>query len=344
LKILVIGKFLDSSKLTGVERSAIEGTNALAALQHNVCVLGNKDSKFIKFLDPAISVIHQPKSSNIISEIWKFSQNAKRLKADVIINFHSFPLLTKTKQFVCVHDLAFFFYRKMFTKNQILKLVTMHAALSFWPRVKVFCPSKQTQMDWAKVFPHARNRAYYLPWGIDHLASPQEYEKKNSTSDYLLTIGTIQPRKNYKLLIDLAKQLGDVKIKIVGKPGWLSDNIVNDLTAVDNIYLLSSIDDNMLVNLIDNSIGGIFTSLYEGFCFPVYEMNLRGKICLIPDNSAFKDCPKVNIVYRTNNLDSLVSAVSSLRKSSNRTKVFPSELSMLGWKNFAVNLQALFIK
>ena len=100
----------------------------------------------------------------------------------------------------------------------------------------------------------------------------------------------------------------------------------------------------MLVNLIDNSIGGIFTSLYEGFCFPVYEMNLRGKICLKPDNSAFKDCPKVNIVYRTNNLDSLVSAVSSLRKSSNRTKVFPSELSMLGWKNFAVNLQALFIK
>ncbi|MCY4145516.1 MAG: glycosyltransferase family 1 protein [Chloroflexi bacterium] len=96
--------------------------------------------------------------------------------------------------------------------------------------------------------------------------------------DYLLSVGTVQPRKNYSRVIEAvaaARQQGcDLHYAIAGGKGWLEDEMratIARLGAQPYVHLLGLADDADLPALYSGARALVMASLYEGFGLPALE-------------------------------------------------------------------------
>jgi glycosyltransferase involved in cell wall biosynthesis len=125
--------------------------------------------------------------------------------------------------------------------------------------------------------------------------------KDKDYSDFILSVGTIEARKNHILLYymmrDLIIRYGDNSpcLIIIGKPGWLSDNVMefmtNDPLVNKKIHILNSVEDNDLLDFYKKSLFTIYPSFYEGYGLPIAESFKMGKICVSSNSSSI---PEVN--------------------------------------------------
>lgn len=96
---------------------------------------------------------------------------------------------------------------------------------------------------------------------------------------YVLTVGTLEPRKNIKTLIQayamMAKTLRqEFQLVIVGGDGWLASDLpgfAHKLGLGDRVKFLGHIEENDLVVLFSLAELFVYPSLYEGFGLPVLE-------------------------------------------------------------------------
>lgn len=91
---------------------------------------------------------------------------------------------------------------------------------------------------------------------------------------YILSVGTIQPRKNLPVIFDALRQTGrDLLLVHVGRPGWLCEPIFEalDRSGVKDRVRLLSTTDTELAALYSGAVALVFPSLYEGFGLPCLE-------------------------------------------------------------------------
>lgn len=120
---------------------------------------------------------------------------------------------------------------------------------------------------------------------------PAMTEKRDSTAregilaqydlpdDYILYVGTIQPRKNLATLIEafhLLKQQRDIphKLVIVGRKGWLYDQLftrISELGLDGEIRFTGFVPDQELPYIYDRASVFVYLSLFEGFGLPPLE-------------------------------------------------------------------------
>lgn len=95
-------------------------------------------------------------------------------------------------------------------------------------------------------------------------------------SEYMLFVGTIEPRKNVSMLLEAYQQLQNPPpLVLVGRTGWLYEEIVKQIhQAQANGYAIiwrDDIRDEELVSLYQHAELLVLPSHYEGFGFPVLE-------------------------------------------------------------------------
>jgi len=95
---------------------------------------------------------------------------------------------------------------------------------------------------------------------------------------FMLTVGTIEPRKNLVRLLDALamthKKGVDVKLVIVGKRGWLDEEFfhaLEDHPYRESVQLLGYVPDDDLPRLYGAADICVVPSIYEGFGLPVLE-------------------------------------------------------------------------
>jgi glycosyltransferase involved in cell wall biosynthesis len=95
---------------------------------------------------------------------------------------------------------------------------------------------------------------------------------------YVLSVGTLQPRKNYVRLIRAFASLRpetlapETKLVVAGGRGWLYEDILAEAGKHgDRVHILGFVDDADLPALYRNAALFAFPSLYEGFGLPVLE-------------------------------------------------------------------------
>lgn len=99
--------------------------------------------------------------------------------------------------------------------------------------------------------------------------------------DYVLFVGTIQPRKNLKRLIkafSLAK-LNDLDLVIAGKLGWLYTDIITAprrYGVEDKVKFIGRVDDQDLPFLYKGAKLFVLPSVTEGFGLPILEAQASG--------------------------------------------------------------------
>ncbi len=150
--------------------------------------------------------------------------------------------------------------------------------------------SEYSRNRFLKWFPHvepARVSVVY-PAARPSIAAPPEtmqienvLRKFDLTSDeFWLAVGTIEPRKNYGLLLEAYGQLvaelpGDVPpLCIAGQAGWIESSLasrIQQLGLEDRVRCLGFVDDSELAVLYRACFAFVYPSLYEGFGLPVVE-------------------------------------------------------------------------
>jgi glycosyltransferase involved in cell wall biosynthesis len=93
---------------------------------------------------------------------------------------------------------------------------------------------------------------------------------------YLLTVGTIEPRKNHEMLIDAFERLPgfDGYLVIAGARGWKCEAIFDRIRTskcAGRIKYVGFPDDGLLPALYSGAELFVFPSFYEGFGFPPLE-------------------------------------------------------------------------
>ena len=95
---------------------------------------------------------------------------------------------------------------------------------------------------------------------------------------YLLSVGTVQPRKNYsrvvRALAGLRQRGYDSHYAIAGGKGWLEAEMHQAIAETglgDAVHLLGFVDDDDLPALYSAARALVIPSLYEGFGLPILE-------------------------------------------------------------------------
>lgn len=101
------------------------------------------------------------------------------------------------------------------------------------------------------------------------------------TRPFFVTLGTIEPRKNHALLLDVWDALGAdaPQLFIIGRRGWENHDTfarLDRLPPDGPIQVLTTLDDGAVAHLISRSHGLLMPSRAEGFGLPLTEAAARG--------------------------------------------------------------------
>jgi len=180
-------------------------------------------------------------------------------------------------------DLAFLEYPKDFKRSD-LKQLTAWTKYSVKKASHIFAISESTKKDIIKYYGVNKDKITVTYPGIDKdkLKANKEdktvKDKYGIKGDYLIFIGTLQPRKNLVRLIrsfsTIVKSHPQLSLVIAGKKGWLYKDIfqtVKELELENKVIFTDFVPDQELPTLLKGAEAYVLPSLYEGFGIPVVE-------------------------------------------------------------------------
>ena len=134
----------------------------------------------------------------------------------------------------------------------------------------------------------SENKISVMPCGVDHAKYHPNYsqsviekvkKKYGIHQDYILYLGTLEPRKNITRLIEAYAKLKEEcvncpKLVLAGKKGWLYDEIFEKVKLFhlsEDIIFTDYVEANDVPLLLSGATMFVFPSIYEGFGLPPLE-------------------------------------------------------------------------
>ncbi|MGD8393962.1 MAG: glycosyltransferase family 1 protein [Candidatus Eiseniibacteriota bacterium] len=207
-----------------------------------------------------------------------------------------------TRTVVTVHDLVpFVLPGTMHWRNRAIH----HLLLSRSIRAAdtIVASSRATLAAIARYVPGARGRREVVHLGAgpafgprDRAAARRQVSRElGLESPFLLTVGTLEPRKNLVAVVRaFARLAGRIPhtLAIVGPVGWKSAAFLREVEghpARHRIRLLGYVDDALLPEVYAAADLFLFASLYEGFGLPVVEAMACGTPVVASDRSSIPE-------------------------------------------------------
>ena len=270
----------------------------------------DKKNEYVLFFDSHAINIEEFKQKNVSIKVFPFFKHKRYLpfsyshmlvsafleKAKLDI-YHApaniIPLKYRGLSVVTVHDLAIYdhpewFPTKFFTKQIFATKVLVPASLK--KAKKIIAVSKNTKKDIGRLFDLPAGKINVIYEGVAQekpdIAFEQIRKKFGIRKNYLLYVGTLEPRKNIERLINafrglmVAKKI-DVQLVLAGSLGWNFKSILRAIEDVNkqqknSLKYLGYVSHQEKLALIKNALCFVFPSLYEGFGLPVLEAMAGG--------------------------------------------------------------------
>lgn len=185
----------------------------------------------------------------------------------------------KAKTLTIVYDLIPWLYPETLHP----KIIKTHRRRMSWVKKEVnqiIAISNSTKKDLARVVGFNEEKIGVAYPGLDHNRFvPQnkikinQVKKKYQLKNYILSLGTQEPRKNFPQVVAVFEKLNqpDLELAIVGKYGW-GKKLKNN----NKIKILGYIPDKDLAPLYSGAEVFVYPSLYEGFGMPIVEAQACG--------------------------------------------------------------------
>jgi glycosyltransferase involved in cell wall biosynthesis len=209
------------------------------------------------------------------------------------------PTRRSTRRILTVHDLSFLHYPDHFVPK-LVRYLEKVVPRSVARADRVLADSQATRDDLISMMGVVPEKIDVLYSGVDARFTPRpepgERERLRARyglggQPYILSVGTIQPRKNHLRLVRVFAQLtGEVRLVIAGGPGWLYEDVMAEAARhPDRVQMMGFVDDADLPALYRGATLFIFPSFYEGFGLPVLEAMACGTPVVCSDRSSLPE-------------------------------------------------------
>lgn len=147
--------------------------------------------------------------------------------------------------------------------------------------------SEFSKYDVMKAFGFSEQNISVIPLGYDESFKQRATEAQRMDvlhqyglrDGYFISVGTLQPRKNLRRVIEAHRSLGAERqiahpLVIVGSYGWGDDELLRDIGLMEQLGYarwLRGVPHDDLVVLLQSAKALVYPSLYEGFGLPVLE-------------------------------------------------------------------------
>jgi glycosyltransferase involved in cell wall biosynthesis len=282
LKIAITSEFLCHNTFTGVEYYLYNLIHSMAKLNIvQLTLICPPETP--RELIPDNAKVHQHKPFNLfgtkfLSSLIQYPDNLGLYDIihcpTVVAPFFFKPRKNKKMKVVMtVHDLIPLLFPKfnIFRRRIYFKYILRYR---FRYVDHFIVPSNSVQKDLIQIFNIEKKRVTVIHEGVSEKFQPlNELEKEN----YILAVSTLEPRKNFKRIIEsyisLKKNKNiDEKLIIVGKEGWYYKDILKIPKQFSkNIIFKGYVSEDKLIKLYQKAKMFIYPSLYEGFGLPVLE-------------------------------------------------------------------------
>ncbi|HEX6701869.1 MAG TPA: glycosyltransferase family 1 protein [Gaiellaceae bacterium] len=171
------------------------------------------------------------------------------------------PVRPRAPVVVTVHDLAVLRHPETFNRwTRTYSPVVVPRVLRAARRI--IAVSDFTKRELVELLGMPDEKIRVVPNGVEETFEP---DGPAAEGDYVLAVGTLEPRKNLARLVEAA-QRSDVELRVVGARGW------GDVRVEGNgVRWLGEVSDEELARLYRGALCLAYPSLYEGFGIPVLE-------------------------------------------------------------------------
>ncbi len=197
------------------------------------------------------------------------------------------PLRPRTYALLTVHDLSFLRHPETFTEA-LHRYLTQAVPRSVARANHIFADSEATRQDLITLLDVPAEKVTVLYSGVSarFITSNEHSEEapkaRNRLQEkygiaarpYILSVGTVQPRKNYVRLMQACDPLVHdypLDLVIVGHPAWKAEPILAAAAQRPYVHMLGFTDDEDLPALYRQATLFAYPSLYEGFGIPPLE-------------------------------------------------------------------------
>jgi len=272
--------------------------------------------------------------------------------------YFSVPVLYKKPYVVTIHDLSFLYYPEMFRKTDLfqLKIGSKHSINN---AAHIIAVSQTTKDDIVKNYQVDPSKITVTYEGYDKdRFKPQSKSKIESVKskykvkgDYIIFVGTLQPRKNLERLIEAfdivngkwKMENGKLQLIIVGKRGWMYYQIfekVKTLKLDDRIIFTDYVPDDDLPALISGATVYVLPSLWEGFGIPVIEAQACSVPVVVSKTSSLPEIVGDSaILIDPESVDSIASGINEVltdeKKRFDLVKRGFENIKRFSWRNCA---------
>ncbi len=230
------------------------------------------------------------------------------------INFYA--LSSSRPSVLVVHDLSFLRYPHFFSWRKNIwhsQLATRKLARCFTKVVAISDNTKRDLVELCGLSPdkieviHSGISPAYRQIGQESRLIADLKSKYGLAERFILTLGTVEPRKNmeglieaFEMMLDAEPSFGDLDLVIAGGRGWKSDSIIQSWQKSkykDKIKFIGYVDNSDKPALYSAAELFVFPSFYEGFGFPPLEAMACGTPVVSSSASSLPEVLEQAVMY-----------------------------------------------
>ena len=272
------------------------------------------------------------------------------------------PTLAATRTLLTVHDLSF--VRVPAAASPSLKVYLDAVVPRSVSRADhILADSAATKRDLFELYHTPADKVTVLYSGVDkRFTRVHDSDQLDAARakfgltgvDYILSVGTVQPRKNYSRVIQALAKLRsngrDLHYAIAGGKGWLEDEIHDTLAKTGMtpyVHLLGFVHDDDLPALYSGARVSVLVSLYEGFGLPVLESMACGTPVITSNISSLPEVAgEAALLVDPYDESAIINAMAALDEDStlrsNLIEAGTKQAAKFTWARSAAQLLAIY--
>ena len=269
--------------------------------------------------------------------------------------------LKKTKLIYTLYDLGFIHSHEWTTEaNRLGCFDGVFKAANYADGIIAI--SEYSKQNFLQLFPKYPEERMEVIYPCSRFNDIQLIKTKPTRFDFLesqkfwLSVGTIEPRKNQKFLIDvyleyIKKIREPFKLVFAGQKGWMMEDFseyIQKLGLKDKVFILGYVNDNELSWLYQNCFGNLYPSHFEGFGLPILEGLLFRAPTIFSNTSSMPEIMKDGITLSPIDKKTWVHMMQELQVNTDFKKKIVHQAGLavqnFGWDKSALKLGSFYKK